>query len=150
MKLLPFEKLTIESKMSMREIYAQIDDSVMPKKLFGSNDGKLLYGERSNSEFTMYRPIAYNNSFLPIAFGTVNKNSSGCSIEINLRMNMVVSIFMFFWLSFTLFIGSKVLSKPIDFWFFLPLFMFLFGYGMMYLGFWLEVPKLKKLLHSVF
>jgi hypothetical protein len=150
MKLLPFEKLTIESPKSMEEIHSQIDHSVMPKKLFGRSEGKPLNGERSNSEFTMYRPIAYKNSFLPVAFGTVKKDSSGCSIVINFRMNMAVNIFMFFWLSFTLLIGFKFLSKPIDIWSFVPVFMFLFGYGMMYLGFWLEVPKLKKLLRSVF
>ena len=121
MKIFPFENFEIKSAKSVEETYSRIDVIVLARELhdgrqdtlFGKRGSVRFDGERSASDFVMYRRISYRSSFSPIAFGRVVQTASGCTIRITVRMHMAVTILMFFWLSFAA-MGGVVMPLTAD------------------------------------
>lgn len=151
MKILPFEKYTIESTKSPESIGEIIDKNCGSWKfpLFRQSNPMPLFGSRKGNNFKLYRYIQYRNSFLPIAFGKISNNQGGTVIEISLRMHWFVFVFMFFWLFFVSVAFFAFLFSPNHIAVLVPFGMFIVGYSLMYFCFWLEIPKLKNLISKM-
>ena len=148
MKILPFEKYSIESIKSIDEICLLIDKNSEPYKFhfFRNSIPKPLVGERDGEEFELRRYIQGRNSLLPIASGKLSNYNGSTKIEISLEPHLAVIIFMVFWLFFVALFFIAFLSFSMFEASLIPLSMFIFACILMHFGFWLEVPKLKNLI----
>lgn len=117
--------------------------------LFRQSNPSPLVGGREGDSFKLHRFIEYRNSFKPIAFGRISSHQGNTIIEIFVSMHWFTIIFTFFWLLgvglafFALLLSSDYATILI------PLGMFVFAFLLMYFGFWLGTPKLKKLISSI-
>tara|TARA_B100000767_G_C19451434_1_gene404202 strand:+ start:74 stop:514 length:441 start_codon:yes stop_codon:yes gene_type:complete len=141
----------MKSSMSLEELYASIDQGCEPWKFSVGLGGrsKPLFGKRKENEFKVYRAIRYQNSFLPVAFGKISENGNEVLVEITLKMNIIVMIFMTVWLSFALIGAVTITFSGAEASLLIPVGMVAFGYLPMQGGFWFEVPKLKKLVGNI-
>ncbi len=151
MNILPFEKFTIKSKKCSNDLYHSIDQSHEPWKIsFNySRKTKPLFGKRNGNEFKLFRAIKYGNAFLPIAYGKISSDKATSEIIVTLRLSYPVMVFCVIWLLFVLIIAFVILFKSFSFVSLAPLGMFLFGYLLMQIGFWVEAPKIKKILTDI-
>jgi len=149
MKPLPFEKYELKSSRSLEELYASIDNGCEPWNFF-VNFGEInkpLFGKRSGNKFRLYKANSYNNAWQPIAYGTIHDNGEEILVEVSLRMHILVFLFTVAWLSFIL-IAMIAFRIPL-----VPsiglIGMFVCGCVVAYVGFWFEVPKIKKLISDI-
>jgi len=152
MNIVPFESYEINSEKKPEDILAAIAEKSEKwslRNLFLSGN-KPLTGDVKGSRFKVYRSIKYRNSFLPVAVVEVNSDSKGSITKITLRMHVFVTLFITLWLSMTLLAGIVFLYKSTGVLAFAPFGMFIFGYLLMQTCFWIEVPKIKSLLHQCF
>lgn len=149
MKLLPFEKCEIESAVSADKLLAAlVARSAGKHSIDGSTEP--LVGEVEGNGFKCCRAITYRNSFLPIAVGKVIKNGNGSIIKFYLRPSVFSSIFMFFWFTPTFLISILLLIQGNTAKTVAPIaLMFIFGYLLLQLCFWLEIPKIKEIFHEI-
>ena len=148
MNLFPFESYEINSEKKSEDILSAIaakSEKWSLRNLFLSNN-KPLTGDVKGSRFKVYRSIKYRNSFLPVAVVEVKSLGTGSNAKITLRMHAFVTVFITIWLSMTLLAGIAFLYKSNGAMTFAPFGMFLFGYLLMQICFWIEVPKIKSLL----
>lgn len=158
MKLIPQETFTIDTSMSAPEVKERMMKHAEPKKwlrLF-SAECKFFQGECSDSGFKLSRIISYRNSFLPIINGKFEEGVNGMKINISISLHPLVIAFMLLWfvgLGMTClgllfnFITSPTNSRPA---FVVPVGFLLFGWGLMWIGFWPEVRKAKEKLNLIF
>jgi len=152
MNIVPFESYEIKSEKRPEDILAAIAEKSEKwsfKNVFLSNN-KPLTGDVKGSRFKVYRSIKYRNSFLPVAVVEVKSDGKGSFTKITLRMHAFVAVFISIWLSITLFAGIVFLNKSTGALSFAPFGMFLFGYLLMQIFFWIEVPKIKILLNQCY
>lgn len=163
----PIEKYTIQTNLSEEEVLLRL------RKIIGNPDRRFQFsfmgidlkkhsnasfdyeGTISDNTFKISRVIRYRNSFLPVIKGTVSSFVNKTEIHISMKMHLVVTIFMIFWLSLTGIIASFILIillqslisfnfRGLGFPMLIPVMMFLFGYLMMLFGFKYEARKAKK------
>ena len=151
MNLLPFEKYVIRTNMSLEDLHLSIDQSCAPFKFLNVSGSlnKPLFGKRTENNFKLYRAIRYRNSFLPIAFGQITDNGNEVLVEITLKMNLAVMIFMAFWMSIASVSELALVLSGTEELSFSSLWLLGPGYLLMQAGFWFEVPKLKKIIRNV-
>jgi len=107
-------------------------------------------GQVNKSAFDIKRVIIGQNSFLPKITGKIKSESEGTIIEIDMRINAGVTVFLWVW-----FIGTGLLSlfflpilpNPISF---IPIALFAFCYVMMVTLFNRESKKSKNDLQTLF
>ncbi|MDH5694110.1 MAG: hypothetical protein OEZ47_13515 [Gammaproteobacteria bacterium] len=154
MQIFPYKQLTITSRRSPSELSSSLIEN-SESKLFGirfGGIGKPLIGTFEGTHFKLRRAIIYRNSFIPVAIGKISPHKHGSIVDVTLRMNKFVIIFMCAWFS----ISSIFATKEIYSYYFesenMSLFgvgAFIVGYIMMQGGFWLEVPKITKILMNI-
>jgi hypothetical protein len=101
--LLPFETLTIVTNLTFSEVLQKLDEIVEPPKTWRmalrfQKSRKPYEGTIAGNTFKISRNINYRNSFLPVIVGEIHPQPSGCYVKINMNLNMVVMVFMIFWL----------------------------------------------------
>jgi hypothetical protein len=145
MILLPFTQFTIETELSieqaMKNLISEVDTS---RSIW--NQGKSqrrFWGKLSGRTFRIQRSIKYQNSFLPVIVGKIEKANS-TEIKVFLRPSYYTTIFMIFWLSFTGFGSFNKENFNV-----LPI-MFFFGLGLLIFGFGFEAKKAEKELMRIF
>jgi len=102
MTFLPFERLTLGTELRSDEIYRRLTAAIEPVRWIRnpfSRDHKPYESEINSSGFKITRVIRYRNSFLPIVTGCVRDEGAGCVVEIILRLNVIVAVFMALWLA---------------------------------------------------
>lgn len=98
MKLLPYENLTIESKLTVEEVTQKIQENINQSKQQGRDK---FYGWVSGSDFEIYR--RGRNSFSPSLRGKVLESENGSKINLKMRIVSYVLVFIGIWFLFTLF-----------------------------------------------
>ena len=101
MKYLPFDKYTITTDLSIPEAQQHLLDQLEPARnaaYIMKNKTKPYTGTLSADGFTIQRIIRYRNSFLPVIKGRFSNPFGKTTIEIRMRPNTIVLIFMSFWM----------------------------------------------------
>ncbi len=161
MKYLPFENITYKSKLESEEILKRISEIIEPRKMFRtirffeSNNHKPYEGTITGNSFKITRIIGYRNSFLPRIKGIVEKDFNGTNVNVKMRVNTFVIVFMLIWLggvgigclvALTLMFNNKHF-EPMTL---IPLGMLIFGYALVTGGFKYESVKSKEYLAKLF
>jgi hypothetical protein len=156
MKILPYETFQIQTSLPLDGIVDLMRQNVEPKKwLRFSRSHKLFEGDVSSAGFKIMRIIHYRNSFLPVIQGTFEQGDEGTRINIRMRLHQLVMAFMCFWFGGVgiamlvtaggLFTGKTEHSLVL----LIPIGMFLFGWGLTSISFWIEVKKARRLLSNI-
>jgi len=99
MEILPYKKVTLETKLEPKIIIDRIQDSIEDVDfqffrygLFSKVYEKPFEGEIDGNEFEIQRLVNYKNAMLPIMFGNIIRESNVTKIEIKLRLEKVACI----------------------------------------------------------
>ena len=166
MKYLPFENFVLITNLSVDEVRKRISDKVEPKNKFlaadtNSNTTKLYEGSLSADTFTISRIIHYNNTFLPVITGHILPSFGLTEIKIQMRPVTFVLLIMTFLLGSAglvcigmLLAGiiniKDILQNGVSPTFLIPFGLFLFGYGLISIGFKFESKISKEFLINLF
>ncbi len=114
MKLLPFDNITLYSPYSPEEAISRLRAVVEPRRTFALFTTRQMpyEGWIKGGEFEITRIIRYRNSFLPIITGNVQTIIGGTNINIQMKPNVFVLLFMAVWLGGT---GIGLISTLIPF-----------------------------------
>lgn len=158
MKYLPFKNIIYKTKLSSEEVLNRLDKSVT--KHFRRSDTvahehKLFEGIIDGKSFKIQRIIGYRNSFLPQIIGHIENDRFETRISIRMKPHISILVFMTFYFVFiaiglVALISYSINSGEIKPFIFLPVGMFLFGYGLIVGGFKYESKKSKKQLLKLF
>lgn len=154
MKYLPYERITYKTNLSEQEVLTRLSGFVEPKKFgLGRNPMKDYEGSVNENSFEINRVIKNRNSFLPRINGTIQENNYGTEIEVTMKLDLLVFVFLLFWCStticvFIIMISSTEKRKLMEF--FIPLMMLLFIYALTMVGFKMESKKSKEYLRKNF
>ena len=153
MKFLPYDKFEIESEMTQEEIISKLSSIVGPKKFFPSSSDKYLFeGNISTKGFEISRITNYKNSFLPLINGKFFFESYGTKIILKLTPNPLGTAFAggaCVWCSLIFLLSlEKIITgeHQISFITLIPIFMIVYAWGLVMLGFCFEAKKQKKML----
>ena len=166
MKLLPFENYTLLTTLSVDEVRRRISDNIEPNRkfrfaMFRRSSTKPYEGQLLDGTFIINRIISYRNSFLPIITGRISNGFSGTEIKIKMRPHIFVLIFMSFWLGIVGLICLALLATAIAQFrqvlkrgfspiILIPFGMFIFGCGLITIGFKSESKNSKEFLATLF
>jgi hypothetical protein len=100
----PYEKLVYKSPLNHNELLEYFKTQIEEEKSFGlgsynHNYSKPYIGKIYGQNFEIKRAINYRNSFLPIINGKVLTSTNGTKIEVEMKLNTFVKVFMLIWLS---------------------------------------------------
>ena len=156
MTFLPFERLTLRTELRSGELYRRLAAAVEPVRWIRnpfSRDHKPYEGKISSSGFKITRVIHYRNSFVPIVTGRVRDEGAGCVVEIILRPNVIVVVFMALWLSVVaggaISIVAEVSRGRSAVAALVPFGLSVFGYALMQAAFVFESRKAKQFLDQL-
>jgi len=164
-KYLPLEKYSLSTNLTKEEVLKRLSEKVAPRTRsisFFSYNIKLPYmGEINGNTFQICRSIQYRNSFLPLISGEITTYLGKTLINIKMRPEKFVLVFMIFWLGIVgivclVIIGAaiidfnRILTKGIPAPASIPFVMFLFGCLLTHFAFKLEANKSKKFLEELF
>jgi hypothetical protein len=158
MGILPYERLTIETTLTVEEAQRRLVEAVEPRKNvrwpFQPRD-KPFEGSITGEHFEISRVIGYRNSFLPRISGQIRQGPIGATIDATLALHPVVLIFMAVWLLGVGYAGLVVASAAFRAGTFasyslIPIGMFVFGILLCTLSFNFEASKAKSLLRRLF
>ncbi|MBW8879966.1 MAG: hypothetical protein JF615_00695 [Asticcacaulis sp.] len=157
--LIPFDRVTIDSPLSLQEARSRLAASLEPKQFrFFYSGTKELEGTMTPHGFRVSRILRGRNSFNAQAIGEIDPAPRGSRIRVHLRMPIFVIIFCLAWMSFPLglvaVINGRFLEPLHDSTFqpaaLLPLGMVAFMVLITNLGFWSSATKLKSDLRRIF
>lgn len=98
--ILPFEKITLESKLDSAELLERISQVVEPEKtfrtssLFSSKNHLPYEGEFDESSFRLSKINSYRNDASPVIYGEIKKTKNGSQIVVQMRLRAVVIVFL--------------------------------------------------------
>lgn len=142
MSIIPYEKITLRTQLSSQEVIKRISES------------SEYIGNSTNTGFNVSRAISYQNSFLPQIKGLVVDDGRDTKIEITMKLNTFVLLFMVVWLGGMLASGALALSiitsSELDISTFIPIIGLIFGALLFTVPFKLESKKSKKDLINLF
>lgn len=155
MKYLPFEHIIYTTHLSKQEIIKRLSDATEPKRnTFASNrkSTKEYEGFINDDHFEINRIIRNRNSFLPQISGLIQENTHETQIEVKMKLNWFVVIFLIFSCSFVLcfFITILIAVEKIYFDVLIPVGMLVFVYALTMLGFKIESMRSKEDLKKIF
>lgn len=158
MILLPYENITYRSQLEPETIAIRLQQFTEPEKYFRFfwDKSKSYEGVIENSHFKISRIIFYQNSFLPIIRGKVERKMNSTVIEVKMKMKfLVIALIILVWLiGFGIFIklDSIIILKDElkTFSFLLPAIIFFFAYLLPMIAFKIESRIAKKFLKKQF
>lgn len=102
MNLILFRKTIIVSSLTETEVISRLSQIVdLKKRTFGfghSDPTKQYVGKIESRQFKIHRIIKGRNSFIPIIQGNIIDNFSTTSIELKMRLHLIIILFLL-WLS---------------------------------------------------
>ncbi len=109
MWFLPYEKFTIKTQLTPKEIHQQLTKVVGPKPplelpgfdLLYAIDDKPYQGKVKDHSFRISRttPFYYRNTFLPLIKGKVQADVSGYAVNVTMYPDVVGAIFLILFLN---------------------------------------------------
>lgn len=105
-KLLPFEKYTLTTDLSVEEVLKRLTGCMQSESDYSWSYFRRIYtkpyrGAVTGQTFRMIRNINYRNSFLPIIKGRVTSISGQTEVVVSMRPAAFVLVFMAIWLGMT-------------------------------------------------
>jgi hypothetical protein len=158
-KLLPFERITVESRRSPEELVAVLAQITRPEptleiRLIRPKETATFVGEVSAAGLCVRLATGHRNSFAPIVVGKIVKASSGARIEGVLRLHVAVLVFLGAWVSLVtpfalVSIGQLLRDGTLGGLSWLPLAMLGGMYAMCMIGYAMEAGRTKQLLREL-
>jgi hypothetical protein len=153
MLFFPYERLTLETSLTVNEVVAALSGYVEPKRFWRnpfSRDHKDYQGLVSAEGFKMSRIIHHRNSFLPVIKGRMHPMTRGARVEVTMSLHPFIAAFWVLWLAIlgsgSLTGGAAWLASPRDALRLAPVAMFAFGYLLCTLSFKWESRKERQFL----
>ena len=146
MNFIPFHQFKLKLPYNKKEVINRIYDNTKPSSFSGNHSQKkIFYGTFTDSSFKISKILKqqYKNSFNPIAISELIDEGYYCRVKIAVRPTLPTLVFMFIWFAFFLkglVIGLMVYKTLV--WF--DLGFIIFGYLLLSISFWNEVPKLEN------
>ena len=159
MNLLPYERIISKSSLSEAEALKRLSESVEPSSrnftLFSRNyPDKAYQGKIDGYEFDIARVIRYRNSFLPRITGTIRSEYDGTVVDVKMKLDPMVLVFMCIWCGMVGFGGCMIfistLGKGFQPAILIPAGMLLFACVMVVGGFKAESSTSRKDLKEIF
>lgn len=102
MKLLPYDRFTLEANVLPGALQARLAAAVEPYKAirWRIQDCRPYQGQVSDAGFKISRIIDYRNSFLPVIRGRFLPAATGTHVEITMELEPLVAVFLGVWLLF--------------------------------------------------
>ena len=119
MKILPYRRFTIETRLEPSEVEARLKDAVQPPPWFHrrSKPERPLIGRVDGITFDVMRSVPGRNSFRPFVRGTIEPAERGARITGTLQLHALVIVFLgAFLLGAFLFVSVGALPLVIFFW----------------------------------
>jgi hypothetical protein len=146
MEILPYRKVTLETKLEPKIIIDRIQDSIenvdfqfFRYGLFSKVYEKPFEGEIDGNEFEIQRLVDYRNVMLPIMFGNIIQESNVTKIEITMKPKIAASIFLNLFTIIGLIINFSILSKTnFELKDFFPAIILLLFSAFFFVSFWYE------------
>lgn len=158
-QLLPIENYSFTTHLTAEELEKRLYQIVQPTKgLFNNNDlGKPYEGWVNKNSYVVNRVINYRNSFLPVIIGTYEPFSSLTQVNIKMRLQDFVLVFLAIWfgilslaiIAISFNIGSNISETPFPKILF-PLGMMIFAYLLTILCFKYESSLARKFFSNLF
>ena len=146
--MLPDLKLSLVSPLNKADCISKLDSNLCQWSPYLGEKKKIFMGERYNDEFKFCQTRQHGNSFHPIAIGNFYENEGKTKISVSFRMHMMVTLFLSIFFIFSLLaVINVLLSLDIRG---LPLLLLLsVPFGLVYVGFYCQVPKFKNRIAKV-
>lgn len=162
-RFLPFEKITLTTKLSSEEVHKRLKENIEPKKyfpesVFNRNSAKEYEGEIIGNTFKINQIlVGRRNSFAPTISGNISSYLGQTNVNIRMQLLPSVTILMSLWLGIVglvclalLFVGllqvKHILMNGFSPMFLIPFVMFAFGILLTIFGFKSESKKAKEFL----
>lgn len=151
MKLLPYRKITISTKLTKEEVLKKISDCTAKADLFNPRGSTLFSGVVIPESFKIRRNLDYKNSFVPFMRGRFLQHTGRTTMEVTFKPLEFIIGFMIVWLCIITCVCSGMLyviftegkfSEPM----LIPFGMFIFGTILFSGAFAYEYPKSKAAL----
>lgn len=148
----------------MQERLAAATDPVKKARLYFLGKPKHVkdfQGIVNGDSFSIKQIIAYNNPFLPQIVGSIEGQNQGTTIQVNYKLQHSVNSIFLLWgvcflfaflfaLLYSFLLKDKFDPKPLLTFIPICLFMLVFAYGLVTLGFTYEYKKANKSLQELF
>lgn len=146
MKLMPYDKFQINSKLSPIEIIQRIRDCTGDDEFFSLHQTHEFSGQVNDNDFKIMKNISYRNSFQPIIEGKIEQTSMGTQVTISMRLHLFVMLFMVIYLVLAGIFGiSSLINATVFSWSIFSHFGLLIAGGALASGgFWFEAYRQKR------
>ncbi|MDV6169634.1 hypothetical protein R1T16_14450 [Flavobacterium sp. DG1-102-2] len=150
MKLIPYQKLTLTTKLTKREVFERLRDNTGKPGLSAWGSGSLFIGHGNMNGFEIRRNISYRNSFIPYINGKFLPEQSRTAIETIFKPHGLVIGFMIFWLGgvslgcIAILYATISSGEGFSGFTLIPFGMLIFGLALSIGGFYFEYEKSKK------
>ena len=160
-----FENYVLTTRLPVEEVARRLAENIEPKRsfrfsLFSKGSNKPYEGQMLGNTFTISRIINYRNSFLPIITGHISAFSGETQINVKMRPETFVLIFISLWLGIVglvclgiilagFFQIQEILQNGFSPMILIPFGMFLFGCLLTTLPFKVESKKSKEFLERL-
>ena len=146
MKLIPYDKFQINSKLTPIEITQRIRDCTGDDETFNFHQTHEFSGQVNDHDFKIMKNISYRNSFLPVIEGKVEQAGIGSQVTISMHLHLLVIFLIFISLVVIVIVGISRLKFYDAFsWSMLaPFGMIFFVLALTSGGFWFEAFRQKR------
>ena len=151
MKLLPYRKITISTKLSKEEVLQKIRENTAKPYIMNPGGNTLFSGVVIAESFRVRQNLDYKNSFVPFMTGRFLQHPGHTTLEVTFKPLEFVMAFMALWVggvalacigAFYTIITNESSPAPL----FIPFLMFIFGTIVFSGAFALEYQKSKAAL----
>lgn len=157
--MFPSERFKMTTYLSPEEVIKKLSEVVEPTssqiQIRPNKSDKPYQGQIGEHSFKISRIIYSRNSFLPEIKGRIQPQGRGSQIEIEIKLDPFVIIFMYFWLSMValgafIFLGVALLEQKFEPEYLIPVGMLIFGSVLPRIAFLPEAKKSKQFLMELF
>jgi hypothetical protein len=158
-KILPSQNLILHSPLTAVECENKLREFTEEMKPFKLSWKAPIYSKRYigfvfDGKFEIHRNITYRNSFLPIIRGKISPTAVGSEIQINMKLEAFVKVFIGLWLGFTFLFCVAVImvmfKASFSPFFIIPFIMAIFGLTLSHGAFNYERKQIVDDLKNIF
>jgi hypothetical protein len=106
MKILPYEKFSINTSKSKEEVMGILRQNTLIGEgypgLFMRYKGNAFFGQIYDDSFQIIRLIRFRSGFRPLIEGKATGDDNGTSLDITIRLPKFAVVFWIVWMSFCL------------------------------------------------
>jgi hypothetical protein len=151
MKLIPFHQFNLTLPYDSKQLFQRIFESTEAGSFAQTHSkDKIFIGKLDKNSFKIQKSLGRftENSFVPIAIGEFVDDGFYCQLSVKMRPSLLTIIFMSIWIAYFAggFINYISTTSTVSYTY---MGFILFGYLLMFLSFWYEVPKAESAIRQV-